>query len=114
MVPTTIPTHLPAADITRVWITTPPPCSTSRQPIIFSESGAIRQSGPKLCGALPMRDSLNRLSLTTAALFIAALFSCLASGALAADICPRPVQGSEITSPPDLYSQNGVLSVTLD
>jgi FtsP/CotA-like multicopper oxidase with cupredoxin domain len=61
-----------------------------------------------------MRDSLNRLSLTTAALFIAALFSCLASGALAADICPRPVQGSEITSPPDLYSQNGVLSVTLD
>jgi FtsP/CotA-like multicopper oxidase with cupredoxin domain len=30
------------------------------------------------------------------------------------DPCPRPAQGSVITDPPDLYSQNGVLKVTLN
>jgi FtsP/CotA-like multicopper oxidase with cupredoxin domain len=59
-----------------------------------------------------MRDSLNRFGPAT--LFVLALFSCLATGASAADNCPRPVQGSEIAQPPDLYSQNGVLSVALD
>lgn len=30
------------------------------------------------------------------------------------DPCPRPAQGSVITDPPDLYSHNGVLKVTLN
>src|SRR6202050_3432705 len=30
------------------------------------------------------------------------------------DPCPRPSQGSVITDPPDLYSQNGLLKVTLN
>ena len=30
-----------------------------------------------------------------------------------ADACPRPAAGSEVTQPPDLYSQAGVLNVTL-
>jgi FtsP/CotA-like multicopper oxidase with cupredoxin domain len=30
------------------------------------------------------------------------------------DPCPRPAQGSVITDPPDIYSQNGVLKVTLN
>ena len=34
--------------------------------------------------------------------------------ATTANPCPRPLQGSEIASPPDIYSQNGVLSTTLD
>ncbi|MGH6888940.1 MAG: multicopper oxidase family protein [Rhizomicrobium sp.] len=35
--------------------------------------------------------------------------------ALAAQtVCPRPAQGSVIANPPDIYSKNGVLKVTLD
>jgi FtsP/CotA-like multicopper oxidase with cupredoxin domain len=45
------------------------------------------------------------------ALFVLSLFP---GCAMAADPCSRPVQGSEITPPPDIYSQNGVLSVALD
>ena len=37
-------------------------------------------------------------------------------GAAFADggVCPRPAAGSDVTPPPDLYSQNGVLNVTLN
>ncbi|HLY07006.1 MAG TPA: multicopper oxidase domain-containing protein [Rhizomicrobium sp.] len=59
-----------------------------------------------------MRGILNRFALT---LPFALLFaSSIATGAAAADACRRPAQRSEIKSPPDLYSQNGELSLTLD
>src|SRR5438552_283539 len=34
--------------------------------------------------------------------------------ATTSDPCPRPAEGSVITSPPDLYSANGVLTVALN
>lgn len=42
------------------------------------------------------------------------LFSLAPVTARAADTCPRPVAGSEIARPPDLYSQNGTLNVVLN
>ena len=60
-----------------------------------------------------MRDFSRRFCATLLTPLVLAFFSCLATAA-AADTCPRPLQGSEIASPPDIYSQNGVLSTTLD
>ena len=59
-----------------------------------------------------MGKSVNRIGATVA-LLAAAIFSCFATGALA-DPCKRPLEGSQIAAPPDIYSQDGVLSVTLD
>ncbi|HEY2445713.1 MAG TPA: multicopper oxidase domain-containing protein [Rhizomicrobium sp.] len=49
------------------------------------------------------------------ALLALCVFAVLPHAALAssADPCPRPRQGSEAMPPPDLYSQNGVLKLTL-
>jgi FtsP/CotA-like multicopper oxidase with cupredoxin domain len=54
-------------------------------------------------------------SVRTVFLFLLALIlapCCALAGQT--DPCPRPAQGSVITDPPDLYSQNGVLKVTLN
>ncbi|HTT82552.1 MAG TPA: multicopper oxidase domain-containing protein [Rhizomicrobium sp.] len=53
-------------------------------------------------------------SIRTALLVLLAfiLAPCCALGQT--DPCPRPAQGSVVTNPPDLYSQNGVLKVTFD
>ncbi|HLY05858.1 MAG TPA: multicopper oxidase domain-containing protein [Rhizomicrobium sp.] len=59
-----------------------------------------------------MSNRLNRIVAAFAVLAVAT-FSCLATGAMA-DTCKRPLVGSDIKPPPDIYSQNGVLSVTLD
>ena len=55
-------------------------------------------------------------SFRTAFLILLAfiLAPCWAFAGQPADPCPRPAQGSVITNPPDLYSQNGVLKVTLN
>jgi FtsP/CotA-like multicopper oxidase with cupredoxin domain len=60
-----------------------------------------------------MRRLFLRFRTAFAALFVLAIFPCCALAG-SSDPCPRPKQGSEITSPPDLYSQNGVLSVALN
>src|SRR5690348_827622 len=64
-------------------------------------------------GAPRMRKNLHRIGIAIATLVVAGLLSCFATVAAASDKCARPVEGSEITQPPDIYSQDGVLSVTL-
>jgi len=56
-----------------------------------------------------MRNLICRFA-ALAALFVAAFLPCTAFAG-SGNFCPRPEQGSEISSPPDIYSQNGVLSV---
>ncbi len=52
-------------------------------------------------------------SILGAALLMVCAF--LPSAAFAdGGVCPRPAAGSDVTPPPDLYSQNGVLNVTLN
>src|SRR5438105_3584099 len=58
-----------------------------------------------------MGKRLNRIGAIFALLAVA--ISCSATGALA-DPCKRPQEGNQIVSPPDIYSQDGVLNVTLD
>jgi len=59
-----------------------------------------------------MREFSGRMRSTIMALLLLVVFPCCAFAA--SDPCPRPAQGSAIVNPPDLYSQNGVLTVTLD
>ncbi|HEY3778695.1 MAG TPA: multicopper oxidase family protein [Rhizomicrobium sp.] len=58
-----------------------------------------------------MRETLTRLFAALAACLFVALVPC---AAMAAAECPRPAEGSTIMQPPDVYSQNGVLSVQLN
>src|SRR5437764_9559584 len=60
-----------------------------------------------------MSEWCNRIWMTCIAAFLLAAFTGQAMAG-SGDVCPRPQQGGEITSPPDLYSQNGVLSVALN
>ena len=50
-----------------------------------------------------------------AALLLTGLMTLFAGQALAEDggVCPRPAAGIEVPGPPDLYSQNGVLNVSM-
>lgn len=59
-----------------------------------------------------MSNGLNRIAAALAVL-AAVFLSGFATSAIA-HTCKRPLEGSAIKSPPDIYSQNGVLSVTLD
>src|SRR5215469_7942476 len=59
-----------------------------------------------------MTNGLNRIGATFAFLTVA-IVSCFATGAMAHN-CIRPKEGTEIKPPADIYSQNGVLDVTLD
>ncbi|HEX4078730.1 MAG TPA: multicopper oxidase domain-containing protein [Rhizomicrobium sp.] len=52
--------------------------------------------------------------LRTAVLSLLLLLALPYCALAASDPCPRPVQGSVIVNPPDLYSQDGVLKVTFD
>jgi FtsP/CotA-like multicopper oxidase with cupredoxin domain len=53
-------------------------------------------------------------SVQTAFLLLMALTLAPCCALAQSDPCPRPAQGSVIVNPPDLYSQNGVLKVTLN
>ena len=59
-----------------------------------------------------MREFPVTIRTALLALLLAIVAPCCALAAT--DPCPRPAQGSVITNPPNLYSQNGVLSVTFD
>jgi len=62
-----------------------------------------------------MHKIVDRFRAIAVAVFILPLLCCFATAAAAgSDPCPRPAEGSAITPPPDIYSQNGVLNVTLD
>src|SRR5215469_4931156 len=70
-----------------------------------------------------MSKGLNRIVAAFAFLAVAILSSfatdAMATGAMAPDAmtrtaCKRPLEGSAIKPPYDIYSQNGVLNVTLD
>ena len=61
-----------------------------------------------------MRE-FSRLVRTVFLILVAAILApCCAFAHQQSDPCPRPAQGSVVTNPPDLYSQNGVLSVTFN
>src|SRR5215472_10160076 len=89
---------------------------TCRRLIISSDdpSGDACAAGSEdgFRGVLAMSKSLNRVGATFAFLAVLVL-SCFATGAMA-HTCNRPLEGSEIKPPPDIYSVNGVLDVTLD
>lgn len=55
-----------------------------------------------------------RTQIVSALLGIAAFLIVPACALAAQSACPRPPQGSVITNPPDLYSENGLLKVTLN
>jgi FtsP/CotA-like multicopper oxidase with cupredoxin domain len=57
-----------------------------------------------------MRELMSRMRLVSLALLLLPVFPAAAH----ASFCYRPAQGSMITQPPDLYSENGVLRVTLN
>ena len=59
-----------------------------------------------------MRDFSGKLRTAVLAFLLLAVSPCVALAAN--DPCPRPAEGSVIAPPPDLYSQNGVLSVSLN
>lgn len=59
-----------------------------------------------------MSNGLNRIGAALALLVVA--ISCSFATGAAAHLCKRPLEGKEIQQPPDIYSQNGVLEVTLD
>jgi FtsP/CotA-like multicopper oxidase with cupredoxin domain len=60
-----------------------------------------------------MRNWLNRMRTACLTLLLLVLAPCCAL-ATTTDLCPRPVEGSIIEQPSDLYSQNGVLNVSLN
>jgi FtsP/CotA-like multicopper oxidase with cupredoxin domain len=59
-----------------------------------------------------MREFFKSVRATT--LLLLALILAPSCALAQSDPCPRPAQGSVIVNPPDLYSQNGVLKVTLN
>lgn len=60
-----------------------------------------------------MRHSINRVAGAIVA-FLAVTILCSFATDAVAHTCKRPLEGSEIKQPADIYSQNGVLDVTLD
>ena len=52
-------------------------------------------------------------NIVLAALLLTGLVTLFGSQAMAQDVCPRGTAGSDLPQPPDLYSQNGVLNVSM-
>lgn len=97
------------------------PSLVRRLAVSFRTSGlsleTMRKSGVVLApNGVPIESRGSKLKmkriLALALVFGAALFS---APAMAADggNCPRPAEGSDVRPPPDLYSSNGVLNVSL-
>jgi FtsP/CotA-like multicopper oxidase with cupredoxin domain len=59
-----------------------------------------------------MREFPNPLRAAALAFLLLVVSPCFALAAT--DPCPRPAEGSMVSPPPDIYSQNGVLSVSLN
>ena len=58
-----------------------------------------------------MRDFSGKFRTAVLAFLLLAVSPCFALAATGP--CPRPAEGSMVSQPPDIYSQNGVLSVSL-